>query len=58
MTESSRRKFLHDLSVGLGTAAVAASSPIPARASGLLLRLLRGDVPLKLLERFKALPRA
>ena len=28
MTESSRRKFLHDVSVGLGTAAVASSSPM------------------------------
>src|ERR1019366_1196832 len=28
MTESSRRKFLHDVSVGLGTAAVAGSSPM------------------------------
>jgi hypothetical protein len=34
MSESTRRKFLHDVSVGLGTAAVAGSSPILASASG------------------------
>jgi hypothetical protein len=33
MSESTRRKFLHDVSVGLGTAAVAGSSPILASAS-------------------------
>src|ERR1017187_9047453 len=30
MSESTRRKFLHDVSVGLGTAALAGSSPILA----------------------------
>ena len=35
MSESTRRKFLHDVSVGLGTAAVAGSSPILAGASSL-----------------------
>jgi hypothetical protein len=33
MSESTRRKFLRDVSVGLGTAAVAGSSPILASAS-------------------------
>ena len=33
MSESTRRKFLHDVSVGIGTAAVAGSSPILASAS-------------------------
>jgi len=33
MRESNRRKFLHDVSVGLGTAAVAGSSPILSGAS-------------------------
>ncbi len=32
MSETSRRRFLHDVSVGLGTAAVAGSSPILASA--------------------------
>ena len=35
MSESTRRKFLHDVSIGLGTAAMAGSSPNLARASGL-----------------------
>lgn len=33
MTESSRRKFLHDISVGMGTAAVAGTSPMAIAAA-------------------------
>src|SRR5271157_2295699 len=35
MSESTRRRFLHDVSVGLGTAAVAGSSPRLSGASSL-----------------------
>ena len=42
MSESTRRKFLHDVSVGLGTAAVAGSSPILASASSLAAQEAEG----------------
>jgi hypothetical protein len=42
MTESTRRKFLHDVSVGLGTVAVARSSPNLASASSPSANALTG----------------
>ncbi len=38
MTESSRRKFLHDVSIGLGTAAIAGSSPMVIAEPGVARR--------------------
>jgi hypothetical protein len=43
MSESTRRKFLHDVSVGLGTAAVAGSSPRLAGASSLAAQEAEGQ---------------
>jgi len=43
MSKSTRRKFLHDVSVGLGTAAVAGSSAILASASSLAVQEAEGN---------------
>ena len=45
MRESTRRKFLHDVGVGIGTAAVAGSSPILARASSAATQEAEGKTP-------------